>query len=222
MTADSGTPLITWAQLTEGAFKDLVRGYTDPTAQADVLIEATRDVEGMCNRRLTPFTITAESHRAEGVDPDEYADGFAVPMDILSTLGASYASALGASTLVREVWLNEYAVRHAEFWAYSNVTVDVVRSYGGTQGNVPLLDGPVPDSGRIWFTLGTFVPVGSQVYVTYSGGYTTFPADLVRIGKLSAAAIVAEELDPYGDAYGHHPEDLRARALDRLTAYMRD
>lgn len=222
MASDPGTPLLTWEQLTEGAFKDLVRGYTDPTAQADVLMEATRDVEGMCNRRLVPFTVVGESHRAEGVDPDEYADGFAIPMDILSTLGASYASALGASTLVREVWLNEYAARHPEFWAYSNVTVNVVRSYGGTQNNVPILDGPVPDSGRIWFTLGTFVPVGSQVYVTYSGGYTTFSADLVRIGKLAAAAIVAEELDPYGDAYGHHPEDLRARAESRLAAYMRN
>lgn len=221
MAADSGTPLITWGQLTEGAFADLVRGYTSPSAQADVLIEATRDVEGLCNRRLTPFTVVGESHRAEGVDPDEYADGFAIPMDILSTLGASYASALGASTLVREVWLNEYAVRYPEFWTYSNITVNVVRSYGGTQNNVPILDGPVPDSGRIWFTLGTFVPVGSQVYVTYGGGYTTVPADLVRISKYAAAAIVADELDPYGETFGHRPEDLRVKAEERLAAYMR-
>ncbi len=222
MADDSGTPLITWAQLTQGAYADLVRGYTSPSAQADVLIEATRDVEGLCNRRLTPFTVVGESHRAEGVDPDEYADGFAIPMDILSTLGASYASALGASTLVREVWLNEYAVRYPEFWTYSNVTVSVVRSYGGTQDNVPVLDGPVPDSGRVWFTLGTFVPVGSQVYVTYSGGYTTVPADLARICKYAAAAIIADELDPYGEAFGHHPDDLRAKAEDRLSAYMRE
>lgn len=222
MAGDTGTPLITWAQLTEGAYADLVRGYTSPTAQAAVLIEATRDVEGLCNRRLVPFTVVGESHRADGVDPDEYSDGYAVPMDILSTLGASYAAALGASTLVREVWLNEYAVRYPEFWSYSNVSVNVVRSYGGTQSNVPLLDGPAPDSGRIWFNLGTFVPIGSQVYVTYSGGYSTTPADLVRVCKYAAAAIVADELDPYGESFGHHPDDLRAKAEDRLAAYMRE
>lgn len=222
MAGDTGTPLITWAQLTEGAFADLVRGYSSPTAQADVLIEASRDVERMAGRRFVPFTITGESHRAEGVDPDEYADGFAIPMDIRSSIGQSYAAALGASNLVRAVWLNEYAPVMPEFWAYSNVSITIVRSYGGNQANVPLLDGPAADSGRIWFMLGTFLPVGSQVYATYSGEYTTTPADLGRATKLAAAAIVAEELDPYGEAYGHHPEDLRVRAENRLIAYMRD
>jgi hypothetical protein len=207
--------------LTEGAFADLVRGYASPSAQADVLIEATRDVEGLAGRRFAPFTIT-ESHRAEGVDPDEYADGFAIPMDIRSTLGQSYAAALGASSLVRQVWLNECAAQYPEFWTYSNVTVDVVRSYGGTQTNVPMLDGPAADSGRMWFTLGTFVPIGSQVYVTYSGGYSTTPADLSRATKLSAAAIVALELDPFGEQFGHHPGDLRSEAEARLVNYMRD
>ena len=221
MTSDTGTPLITWAQLTEGAFADLVKGYTSPSAQADVLIEATRDVEGMAGRRFTTFTLT-ESHRAEGIDPDEYADGFALPMDIRSSLGQSYAAALGASNLVRAVWINEYAPQYPEYWSYSNVTVDVVRSYGGTQNNIPILDGPAPDSGRIWFTLGTFVPVASQVYVTYTGEYSTVPADLSRATKLAAAAIVALELDPFGEQYGHHPDDLRSAAELRLDAYMRE
>lgn len=221
MASDTGTPLINWAQLTEGAFDDLVAGYTSPAAQADVLIEASRDLEAMTGRRFVPFTLT-ESHRAEGVDPDEYADGFAIPMDIRSTLGQSYAAALGASSLVRQVWLNEFAAQYPEFWSYSNVTVDIVRSYGGTQANVPMLDGPAADSGRMWFTLGTFVPIGSQIYVTYSGQYTTVPADLSRACKLAAAAIVALELDPFGESFGHHPSDLRAQAEERLTNYMRD
>lgn len=221
MGSDTGTPLITWAQLTEGAYADLVRGVTSPTAQADILLEATRDVEVMADRRFAPFTLT-ESHRAEGIDPDEYADGFAIPMDIRSVLGASYAAALGASNLVRVAWLNEYAARWPEYWSYSNVSVSIVRSYGGTQSNVPLLDGPAPDSGRIWFALGTFVPVESMVYVTYSGGYTVAtPADLSRVTKMAAAAIVADELDPYGETFGHHPGDLRGRAEQRLVGYLR-
>jgi hypothetical protein len=221
VVADSGTPLISWAQLTEGAFADLVSGYTSPSAQADVLIEATRDIEGMCGRRFTTFTTT-EGHRAEGIDPDEYGDGIAIPMDIRSTLGQSYAAALGASSLVREVWLDECAVRFPEFWTYSDVTVNVVRSYGGIQDNVPILDGPAPDTGRIWFTLGTFVPVGSQVYVTYTGEYTTIPADLGRACKYAAAAIVADELDPFGEQFGHQPDVLRERAASRLVPYMRN
>ncbi len=222
MAADSGTPLITWAQLTQGAFADLVRGYTDPAAQGALLLEATREVEGMCDRRLTPFTITHESHRAEGIDPDEINGDSSVPMDIRSTISLSYATALGATAnLARQVWLNEYAARFPEFWAYSNFSVSVVRSYGGSQGGVAILDGPAVDSGRVWFLLGSFIPVGSQLYVTYSGGYQTVPADLARVCKLTAAALVAEELDPYGESYGHHPEDLRARAEMRIVPYVR-
>lgn len=220
MDSDTGTPLITWAQFVQGGYADLAKGYTSSTAQADLLIEATREVEGICDRRFAPFTIT-ESHRAEGVDPDEYGDGYAVPMDILSTLGASYASALGASTLVRECWLNEYAVKHPEYWSYTNVTVDIVRSYGGTQHAVPLLDGPAPDSGRVWFALGTFVPVGSQVYVTYSGQYTIMPASITRACKYVCAALIADELDPFGEAFGHDPELLREKATLRLEGYIR-
>lgn len=222
MAGDTGTPLITWAQLTQGAFADLVRGYTDPVTQAELLIEATREVEGMCDRRLAPFTITGESHRADGIDPDEINGDASIPMDIRSTISQSYATALGAtSNLVREVWLNEYAPRYPEFWAYSNVTVSVVRSYGGAQSGIQLLDGPAVDSGRLWFLLGSFIPVGSQIYATYSGGYRTTPGDLARVCKLAAAALVADELDPYGESYGHHPEDLRARAQMRVEPYLR-
>jgi hypothetical protein len=222
VTVDTGTPLITWADLTRGAFADLVRGYTDPSAQANLLIEGCREVEGMCDRRFMPFTLTGESHRADGIDPDEVNGDATIPMDIRSTISQSYATSLGAtSNLAREVWLNEYAPRYPEFWTYSNVSVSVVRSYGGAQSGIQLLDGPAVDSGRVWFLLGSFIPVGSQIYVTYSGGYTTTPADLARICKLACAALVAEELDPYGESYGHHPEDLRARAEMRCAPYMR-
>src|SRR2546421_500780 len=128
--------------MTSGAFADLVRDYRDVPAQGAVLLEATRELEGMCARRLSPFTVT-ESHRAEGIDPDELNGDASVPMDVRSTISMSYATALGGtSNLARQVWLNEYAVRYPEFWQYSNVTVNVVRSYGGSQSGVSLLDGP--------------------------------------------------------------------------------
>jgi hypothetical protein len=224
VVGDSGVPLITWAQLTEGAFADLARGYTSTQVQNDILIEATRACEGMAdNRRLAPFTISGESHRAEGIDPDEYSDSTNLPMDIRSTIGASYAMALGASSLVRACWLSEYAPKYTDMWTYSNVSVSVVRSYGGSQDISPsqILSGPDPDTGRLWFQLGVFVPVASQIYVTYSGGYTTVPADLSRACKYAAAAIMLDELDPMHGGSEHDPDVLRALAEDILLTYGR-
>lgn len=220
MPVDAPIPLATSAQLMDGAFADLVRQYETATID-QAMIQATRELEGICGRRLAPFTIT-ESHRAEGIDPDEYSDSANLPMDIRGTIGASYAMALGASSLVRSIWLNEYAPRYPEYWTYSNVQIDIVRSYGGSQTVTTLLDGPDPDSGHVWFQLGLFLPVGSRVHVTYSGGYTVAtPADLVRACKYLAAAYIIDELDPLGD-HGHDPDVLRVKAEDVLLPYMRD
>ncbi len=217
--SDSPIPLATRAQLENGAFADLVRNYsTDAIDQA--LIEATRELEGMCSRRLAPFTIT-ESHRAEGIDPDELSDSANLPLDIKGAIGQSYAASLNSSDQVRQIWLNEFAPRHPEYWTYSNISISIVRSYGGTQTVTTLLDGPDPDSGHVWFQLGLFLPVGSRVHVTYSGGYSTVPADLVRACKYLGAAYVIDELDPLGD-HGHDPDVLRIKAQSMLVPYMRE
>jgi hypothetical protein len=219
MAADSPIPLATTAQLKSGAFADLVRNYPSGTID-QAMIEATRELEGMCSRRLAPFTLT-ETHRAEGIDPDEYTDSGNMPLDIRGAIGMSYATALGSTSLVRQVWLNEYAPRHPEYWTYSNVAITIVRSYGGSQTVTTLLDGPDPDSGHVWFQLGLFLPIGSRVHVTYSGGYSTVPADLVRACKYLGAAYVIDELDPLGD-HGHDPDVLRVKAADMLLPYMRE
>lgn len=220
MPADAPTPLATFADLSSGPFADLVSGYSTPDAQNQLMIEATRACESACDRRLAPFTVT-ETHRATGMDPDEYTDAANLPMDIHGTIGWSYAMALGASTLVRHVWLNEFACRFPEFWSYSNIAVTIIRSYGGSQNMaVSQLVGPEPDSGHLWFQLGTFLPIGSLIRVTYSGGYTTVPADLVRACKYMAASIVVRELDP-AQAGGHDPDLLYNNACKALKPYMR-
>jgi hypothetical protein len=142
-------------------------------------------------------------------------------MDLVGTLGRSYAQALGATTLVRHCWLNEYAPVFQEYWAYSNIAVTVVRSYGGSE-NVPTTQfvGPEPDSGHVWFQLGKFIPVGSLIRVTYSGGYNTIPADLVRACKWMAGSIAVTELDPLQQT-GHSPESLEAKAVSWLSPYQR-
>lgn len=219
--ADTVTPLCTQAQFTEGALGDLAEGYS-PTALGDILAEATRECESECNRRLAPFTGLTETHRADVIDPDEYSDQANLPMDIQSTLGASYARAIGASDLVRHTWLDECAVRYPDLWQYSGVSVTIIRSYGGTQNLAPtqILNGPENDTGHLWFQLGLFMPVGSRIQATYGGGYViAIPADLVRACKFMAASIIVAELNP--DDTAHNPAALRDRACKILAAYGR-
>jgi hypothetical protein len=219
MPADEPIPLATFEQMNTGAFADLVAGY-DATAQIDLMIEATRMCEDAADRRFVPFTLT-ESHRATGIDPDEYADSANLPMDLQGTLGQSYAAALGATTLVRHTWLNEYAARFPEMWTYTGVSVQITRSYGGSQQMaVSQMVGPEPDSGHMWFQLGTFLPIGSLIRVTYSGGYSTVPASLVRACKYMAASIAVRELDPQQTS-SHDPDLLYNNAVNALTPYKR-
>ncbi len=214
--ADSPVPLCTAAQFSSGAFADLAQGYTAVTGQPldAVLSEATRICESMCGgRRLAPFANLTETHRAGAIDPDEYSDQSNLPMDIQSTLGASYAQAIGASSQVRHVWVDQVAPLYQDLWTYGDVSVTVIRSYGGTQVLQPgqILNGPEPDTGHLWFQLGLFLPVGSRVQVTYSGGFTVaMPADLVRAGKYQTAAIIVRELNPEDSS--HNPVLLEQSA----------
>lgn len=223
MAADNPTPLVTWAQLTEGPLADLVRSYPSGQAQTDLLIEATRVCEEHCDRRLVPFTGLIETHRADGIDPDEYMDSGAMPLDLAGSLGRNWAASFGSTAMIRRMHLSEYAPRYPEMWAYSNVTVQVVRSYGGSETVLPgnLTMGPQPDTGFLWFQLGQFIPAGSIIQVTYSGGYQTIPASLVRAAKYMVGSIAATELDPNGQAHGHDPDLLRAKAEEILTDYVR-
>lgn len=222
MAVDTCVPLATAADLKAGAFADLVRSYAAP-ALDDVMIQATRACETETTRRLAPFTLT-ESHRAEGVDPDELTDSSNLPMDLQGSLGRSYAAALSTSTLIRHVWLNEYAPTHQDLWTYTMPAnpVQIIRSYGGGQVvNSTQLDGPEPDTGHLWFHLGTFLPIGSLIRITYSGGYTTVPADLKRACIYQAAAIVCRELDPLNAQHGHDAGTLEALSSGYLTPYIR-
>lgn len=220
MPLDQPIPLCSASQLGSGAFADLVRSYAGGSV-AEILFEASRACETECNRRLMPFTIT-ETHRAEGVDPDEYADSANLPLDLQGTLGNSYASSLGGSSLIRHCWLNEYAPLYQDMWTYSNVSFKIVRSYGGSQDLISTnYIGPTVDTGHVLFNLGMFIPIGSQISVTYSGGYTTVPADLVRSCKWMAAAIVCRELDPTGSSHGHSPAELESLAVAWLSPYQR-
>jgi hypothetical protein len=219
--ADPGPSLATYAQLKESALADLFSEYDEPVV-SDYLIQGTRLVEEACGRRLAPFTLT-ETQRADAIDPDEYAETANLPLSIQGTLGLSYATALGTTNLVRHCWLNHFPPHYPDMWAYSGVSVQTILSYGGPAQNLAstqILDGP-DDTGHLWFQLGLFLPVGSRVRTTYSGGYVVAtPASLVRANEYMSAALIIRELRP--EDVSHSPEELREAAMNILDpAWMR-
>jgi hypothetical protein len=223
MAVDTVAPLATSAQMTEGAFADLARAFS-PQALDEVMVEATRACEGECSRRLAPFTGLTETHRLSGVDPDEYADSANLPLDLAGTLGRSYAASLGTSSLVRHLWLEQYATLYPDLWSYSDLSITVTRSYGGSEHmsvGAGGFVGPDPDTGHVWFTVGKWLPVGSFARATYSGGYRVIPADLSRAAKYFAAAILCRELAPLQANHGHDPDQLEALAVSWLSPYAR-
>jgi hypothetical protein len=211
--------LVTWGQVTEGAFADLLKGYTSTTTQADLLIEATRLCESLADRRLAPFTNLVETQRAEALDVEDALDAY-IPLDPTSQLGFSRAQSLGSTMLVRHYWVRAYPPRFAEFWSGSLTSVELLRSFSGTQTVAPSTLQYEPDTGHVRFQLGTFVPPGTTIVTTYNGGYSTVPADLVRACKYMVASIAIAELDPMM-SHGHDPLELEAKAADILDAYMR-
>lgn len=219
--ADPVAPLCSYSQFNEGAFADLVSQFSQ-TAVNDMLIEATRKCEDLCDRRLAPFTGLVETTRAGGIDPDEYAGTTNIPVSIQGTLGMSEASALNMTNLVRHHWLRETPPRYQDLWTYPSVTVTVVRSYGGTQqlSAGQILDGP-DDLGHVWFQLGQFIPVGSYIRIQYSGGYTVaIPGSLVRACRYITAGIAVTELDP--NSTQHDPDRLFALGERWLAGFERE
>ncbi|MFJ6215006.1 hypothetical protein ACIQGZ_16970 [Streptomyces sp. NPDC092296] len=221
MAVDSPVPLATADDLQVGQFADLVRGFS-PEALDVLMVEATRLCEDACGRRLAPFTGLPESHRAQGIDPDELPGDAGIPVSMQATLNMSYANALGgAGSMVRHVWLNEFAPRYPDLWQYGNLSVSLILSQGGLQRVGPAqIVGAEPDSGHVWFQLGTFLPPGSLIRVQYDGGYQTMPASLARAGKLMAASLAATELDPMVQT-GHDAGALREQAEKILASYAR-
>jgi len=220
MAGDSATPLVTWAQVSEGAFADLLRDYTNPSAQQDLLIEATRLCESIADRRLAQFANLVETQRAEAFDIEDALDAY-IPLDPTSQLGFSRGQSLGSTMLVRHYWVRSYPPRVPEYWTGSISQVELLRSFSGAQVVDPSTLQYEPDTGHVRFQLGTFVPAGTTIVTTYSGGYSTVPADLARACKYLVASIVASELNPLDDT-GHNPLELEAKATDILTAYMRE
>lgn len=215
--ADTVAPLATPAQFSEGPLADLVRDYSTD-ALMDLLMEATRMLEDYADRRLAPFTDMVETQRADALDIEDALDAY-VPMDPTSQLGFSRAQSLGSTLLVRHFWLREFPPRTPEYWAGSLTSVQLLRSFSGVQDvDVTQLQYE-PDTGHVRFQLGTFVPPGTTIVSTYSGGYSTVPSSLVRACKFATASLAVAELDPA--VQSHDPDDLWSRATQIVGSYAR-
>ena len=192
--------------VTLASVEDLTKRYPelvvdiDPTTLADILVESTSHLEDRTGRRLAPFTGHIYQDRLFGIDPSEYGNNADMPMDIYGSLGMSQAIALGASTLVRHFWLDQFAPVYPELWTYNIQSMTIYRTYGDFQpidfanGGVR---GPDVTDGHVWIRLGTFAPEGSRVQVVYSGGYTKgIPASLRRACLFQAAKFIILEFEP--------------------------
>lgn len=219
MAVDAPTPLCTSATMKSGAFADLVRDYT-PSALDHIMLRATRLCESATDRRLAPFTNITETQRAQMLDVDDITE-IPGPMEPSAQLGFSRAQSLGTSQLVRHFWLREYPPRYPEMWTGSITSINLLRSYSGTQAVVPNTTQYESDTGHCRFQLGTYVPTGTTIVVTYSGGYSTIPLDLEQAGEFMAASLILKQLDPAQQSHGHDPDALRMDALEILTAYTR-
>lgn len=203
MGVDRPTPLASVDDMDRSTLRHLITGLDREEAEA-VMMRATRACEAYCGgRRLAPFTGVKETHRAEGVDTSELGD-LSASGDPFVVLGMSYSRAMGAAGgQVRKLWVDQYAPLFPEMWSYRDVTVRILRAGGTLQTLAPadlIGDGIAPDTGELWLRVGTWLPVGSRVEVTYSGGYHTVPGDLVSACRWMAAAELVDEDDYPGDA----------------------
>lgn len=196
MARDGVTPLATVQSLQRSTLRHLVAGLETDELR-DALVRATRACETWAGRRLAPFTALTETHRATGVDPTQ-APGGADLGSVASVASAGYGRAVGSAGQVRQVWLDQCAPLYPEMWAYSGVTITLLRPEGSTAAvaSTDLLGaGPDAETGLLWFRTGTYLPPGSRVRVTYSGGYQTVPSDLAQACRYMLAADVIDEDD---------------------------
>lgn len=197
------SPLATSADLQEfGSNMELLQNTTRWTTPVldRLMLRATRAVEGKCRRRLAPFSAKVESHRAQGIAPDEYGGQPAMPMDLTGAVGWSQAAAMGVSNMVREFWLDEYPPEYQELWAYNLESVEIERTFSDSQTftgpDFVSWQGPEPDTGHVKMPIGTYCPTGSTIRVTYGGGYQTVPDDLNLATVMQAMKFVIVGAEP--------------------------
>jgi hypothetical protein len=215
------TPFATFSQAQNfGSGVETLRSFTDPTAQLDLMIAATENIEDRCDRRLAPFTQLTESCRLQAVDQDELGSAD-MPMDLLAASGYSQALAFQSVNMVRDVFLTQYPPRREDLWEYNIDNILLIRAYGDTQ-IVPTtsIEGPW-DTGHFRFQLGIFAPVGTECVVTYDGGYTVnipYALQLACIYQAIKMAVIGAEPESRKEL---SLSELEGEILKLIAPYIR-
>lgn len=192
-------PLAVTADLEATPLYDVVRRYSSGNIDT-LMVAASYAIEDLCGCRLAPFSGLTESSRATATDIDESWDVGSAPLDTAGALAQSRAQSLGASQLVRQCWVRNRPPTRPDLWTGAVSSISILRAVSGSQVIGPSSIGGAiqfePDIGHIRFYYGSFIPVGSTLLVTYSGGYSTVPPSLVRATCYEAAKMAFLELDP--------------------------
>lgn len=214
------TPLATVNDLVATPLSEIVRDF--PGAQdGTLMVRASRSVETYCERRLAPFT-KSETKRVDDYDVEDQDADWSGPLPSSAILGLSRARSMGgASALVRTINLREWPPRWEELWTGSLVSVV---AYPPLAGSVTIPTSGIqfePDIGHMRLSLGTYVPMGSTVVITYTGGYTTVPDDLIQATIFEAIeqAFVWISSERKGDV---DLSELRTKKQELLAPYVRE
>ena len=212
-------PLATPSDLVDGPLANVVRSLT-ASQQQKLCVRASRAIETYCQRRLTPFTIT-ETCRALDVDAEETWDAV-VMLDPQSELALSRAQSLGATALVRHIWLKQYPPVWNELWQGSITSITILRAIAGSQviqGNDLSSLQYEQDTGHVRFYYGAYIPPGSTIATVYSGGYSPVPDELIQACVLRATKMALVTLDPE-ERTGHDLDVIDAEIEDILGDFV--
>lgn len=201
---------------------DIVKNWST-TAQQDLLNAATQHIEELTDRRLIPFTNLQESIRAQDVDADSDAD-IAIPYDTNTMLGYSRAVSLGTTQMVRHMRVHHWPAHYPDLWTGSLSQVVIYRSFSGQQ-TITVAGSTIQfeaDTGHVRFSLGTYIPIGSTLVATYSGGYSTVPRSLVRACLKCATEMALGDMRPQQPHRGDFDEvQLHDEWMGLIAPYMR-
>ena len=109
---------------------------------------------------------------------------------------------------------------YPDLWAGSVQSFNIQRDFTGSQLLSVTLQQFEVDTGHVRFQLGSYIPMGSTIVVTYSGGYATVPEDLVMASSFKVALLANVMLEP--DDRPAQIKDMEAEYLNLVAPYVRE
>lgn len=209
------TPLASITDFKNSAYANMAADIQDAELTR-IMNAATRACEGETLTLLAPF-VTTENTRLQDTDIEDLLPaGITLPAQ--AQIGYDYAKSLNTPALVRSFSVRNYPRAYPENWTGSISSISI--HWPAQVAPLVIAAGAwylQADIGEAYFNLGTFTPPGAIAQVTYSGGYTTVPEDLLQACLHMAASILGRMLDPNEGL--HDPNLLRREAVELLVRY---